>query len=135
MADGTRLLASAVPVNPFVVVHECLSGYTEATRLALERRTNIYDNANHKTQDGGPRFIVRRDGAAETYDQVQVKALFAGGRTPRVAVVHVDEYEYPRRFCCCPMPLGRLSGTICFGFGPFGSVSKRSCSGRRSSRR
>jgi hypothetical protein len=58
MADGARLTNSAIP-NPFIIVHQCLSGYTEAVRRALEGRENIYDEANSKMPDGSPRFVVR----------------------------------------------------------------------------
>ena len=101
MADGTRLLASAIP-NSFVIVHECLSGYTEATRLALRGGENIYDDRHYKMPDGGPRFLVRRDDVTATYDAVQLRQLFAGAQIPRVAVVHVDEYEYPPPFLLLP---------------------------------
>lgn len=105
MADGTRLLATALP-NGFVTVHECLSGYTEATRLALQGRENIYDDINYKMPDGGPRYIVRRDGLTETYDEARMRGLFAGGQIPRVAIVHIDEYEYPPPFLLLPYAVG-----------------------------
>src|SRR5262245_11207028 len=105
MADGTRLLASALP-NGFVTVHECLSGYAEATRLALEGRENIYDQNNYKMPDGGPRYVVRRDGRTEIFDDARVRALFAHGEIPRVAVVHVDLYEYPPPFLVLPYAVG-----------------------------
>jgi Glycosyltransferase family 87 len=105
MADGTRLLASALP-NGFVTVHECLSGYTEATRLALQGRENIYDDSNYKMPDGSPRYIVRRDGVTETYDDARMRGLFTGGQIPRVAIVHVDQYEYPPPFLLLPYAVG-----------------------------
>jgi len=106
MADATRLLSTALP-NGFVTVHECLSGYTEATRLALDGRENVYDDINYKMPDGGPKYVVRRNGVAETYDDARMRGLFDGGAVPRVAVVHVDEYEYPPPFLLLPYAMGR----------------------------
>ena len=117
MADGTRLTNAAVP-NPFIIVHQCLSGYTEAVRRALEGRENIYDEANNKMPDGGPRYIVRRDGATESYNESRLKALFAGGQIPRVEVVHVDEYEYPPPFLLLPYTVGAPVGQDYFRIRP-----------------
>jgi glycosyl transferase family 87 len=105
MADGTRLLASALP-NGFVTVHECLSGYTEATRLALQGGKNIYDDINYKMPDGGVRYIVRRDDVTENYDDARMRGLFTGGQIPRVVIVHVDQYEYPPPFLLLPYAVG-----------------------------
>jgi hypothetical protein len=117
MADGTRLLASALP-NGFVTVHECLSGYTEATRLALEGRDNIYDDRHYTMPDGGPRYMVRRDGTTQIYDDARLRALFAGGQIPRVAIVHVDEYEYPPPFLLLPYAMGAPVGRDLFRIRP-----------------
>jgi hypothetical protein len=105
MADATRLLATALP-NGFVTVHECLSGYTEATRLALGGRENIYDDINYKMPDGGPKYVVRRNAVTETYDDARMRGLFGRGAVPRVAIVHVDEYEYPPPFLLLPYAVG-----------------------------
>ena len=100
------------------IVHQCLSGYTEAVRRALEGRENIYDEANNKMPDGGPRYIVRRDGATESYNESRLKALFAGGQIPRVEVVHVDEYEYPPPFLLLPYTVGAPVGQDYFRIRP-----------------
>jgi len=105
MADGTRLLGSALP-NPFVTVHQCLSGYTEATRRALEGRENIYDDRLNNMPDGGPKFMVRRDGITGIYDQQQLRKMFDGGGLPRAAIVHLDQYEYPPPFLLLPYVVG-----------------------------
>lgn len=117
MADGTRLTNSAVP-NPFIIVHQCLSGYTEAVRRALEGRENIYDDVNSKMPDGSPRFVVRRDGVTESFDQSRLEALFAGGQIPHVEVVHVDEYEYPPPFLLLPYTVGAPLGHDYFRIRP-----------------
>jgi hypothetical protein len=109
MADGSRLTNSAI-LNPFVIVHQCLSGYTEAARRALEGRENIYDDARNDAADGGLSFLVRRDGVTELYDQKRLQALLAGGEIPRVEIVHLDEFEYPPPFLLLPHALGALVG-------------------------
>jgi hypothetical protein len=102
-----------------------------ATRLAWENGENIYDDAHYKMPAGGPRYMVRRDTLTETYDDARMRALFTGGRVPRVAVVHVDQYEYPPPFLLsCLTQLVRLSSMIFSDPGECGSSCRRSYCGQ-----
>ena len=88
LADGTRLLASALP-NGFVTVHECLSGYTEGDASAYRAAKISTTAATTKCRTVGRDCIVRRGGLTETYDEARMRGLVdrwtdpARGHRPR----------------------------------------------------
>ncbi|MDQ3419244.1 MAG: DUF2029 domain-containing protein [Acidobacteriota bacterium] len=74
---------AALPhADPWALYHGCFTGYTEAARLASEGRTNIYDPGNYE----------------------------AGGRSRRIGLLIVDEYEYPPPFLPLPAALSAVTG-------------------------
>ena len=74
---------AALPhADSWALYHVCFTGYTEAARLAFERRVNIYDPANYE----------------------------AGGQSRRIGLLVVDEYEYPPPFLPLPAALSAITG-------------------------